>query len=137
MYVVKNRIGKEVFYQSQSLKSCWGCIDANGDYVSERSAKAGQIFHFFKNAIAIQLELLEYLERKYSDNKIRIHVPDFEKESFFAVVPVKEFRKIAVGEFGDKAIFNYDKKNFRRYGKQIRVPMHSFAKEYLHQTKLA
>lgn len=137
MYIIKNTKGNLVFYQSRNLKNCWGFIDDNGDYITERSVKKSQIFHFFKNAIAIQEELLALLEKEFKNNHIKVWIPDYEREEFWAIVKVKDFRKMAIEEFGiNKAIFNYDKKDFSRYGVQVRLPLHCFVREYKHQRKL-
>ena len=37
---------------------------------------------------------------------------------------------MAVKEFGDIAIFNYDKMDYARYGKQIRLPLNRFSRIY-------
>ena len=79
--------------------------------------------------MAIQLELLEYLE-KHKSNLIKIYIPDFEKEGFFAIAKVSEFRQMAIEEFKDKAIFNYDKQDYSRYGQQIRLPMNRYSRIY-------
>lgn len=132
MHIIKNQRGCEVIYQSTSLKSCWGFIDENNDYITMREEKRGQIFHFFQNALALQLELLEYLERKKC-NKIRIRIPDYEKEPFWAEIEVKNFRLFAMQwekETGKKAIFNYDKQDYKKYGKQIRLPINYFTRIY-------
>lgn len=129
MYMEKNTNGNIVVYQSQRMNVCWGFIDRNNDYIGERSAKKGQIFHFFKNAIAIQEELLTYLEKRKCRN-IKIRVKDYEDEDFWAIFPIKDFRNKAIEEFKDKAIFCYDKKNFSPYGTQVRLPLHRFVRKY-------
>lgn len=139
MHLIKNKKGNIVIYQSPSLKSCWGYIDDRGDYISERRSKKGQIFHFFQNAIAIQYELLVFLEKKSPNGNIKIYIPDFENEKFWAVVPIKDFRKYAMeweAETSKPAIFSYDKKNFKPYGKQIRLPLNYWIREYKNQKKL-
>ena len=139
MHIIKNKRGNEVIYQSPSLKSCWGYIDDKGDYIIERSASKGQIFHFFDNAVAIQLEVLDFLERKYVGRDIRCYISDFEKEKFWLICAVKNFRKFAFrwqDESGKPAIVNYDKKDYKKYGKQIRLPMNSWIRDYANQQKL-
>lgn len=127
MYLEQDSYGNLQVYQSVSKKYHWGFIDKDRNYNTSRSEKESQIFHFYKNAIAIQLELLEYLERMNANLiKVWIH---FENEGFFAMAKVKTFRIIALEEFGDNAIFNYDKKNYSRYGKQIRLPLNRFARK--------
>ena len=139
MHVIKNERGNVVFYQNANLRSCWGFVDDKGDYITDRDVKKGQIFYHFKNAIAIQLEILEYMEKIEEKNKgrsIRIRIENFEKENFWAVCKVKDFRILAVEEFGNKAIFNYDKKDYKKYGYQIRLPLNSFVREYDSDKKL-
>ena len=136
MHIIKNERRCEVIYQSSSLKSCWGFIDENNNYITMREEKKGQIFHFFQNALAIQLELLEYLERKKC-NKIRIRISDYEKEPFWAVIDVDDFRPFAMewqNETGKPAIFCYDKQDYKKYGQQIRLPMNRFTRVYDNQT---
>lgn len=135
MYITTNSIGEFVFYQSKSMRHCWGHLDKNNDYITIREEKKGQVFHFFKNAIAIQLELLEYLEQ-HECRDIRVRVPDYEKEPFWAVIPVDKFRVLALKEFGNGAIFNYDKQDYNKYGQQIRLPLHCFSREYDGQKEL-
>ena len=133
MFIEKNERGNIVFYQSHRKDKIWGHIDESGDYLSERKFKSGQIFRFFKNAIALQLELLEYLERRDKKKNIKIRVPDYENEPFWAIIKVGEFRQKAIEEFGKRAIFNYDRMNYARYGRQIMCPMHSFTRVYDNQ----
>ena len=135
MYIEKNTNGNIVVYQSQRMNVCWGFIDKSNDYLGERDEVKGQIFHFFKNAMAIQEELLDYLEKRKCRN-IKIRVKNYEDEDFWAIFPVKDFRNKAIEEFKSKAIFSYDKKDFSKYGKQIRLPMHCFTREYNNQEKL-
>jgi len=129
MILEQDSYGNLQVYQSESKRHHWGFIDKNNNYITSRSEKKGQIFHLYRNAIAIQLELLEYLEKIKCD-LIKVYVPDFEKEGFFAIVKANEFRQLAIEEFGDKAIFNYDLKNFARYGKQIRCSLNRFTRQY-------
>jgi len=139
MHIIKNKRGNEVIYQSLSLKHCWGYIDNKKDYIIERNASKGQIFYFFENAIALQLEVMEYLERKYINSLIKCYVMDFEKTNFWLICSVKNFRRFAFqweGESGKPAIFSYDKKNYKKYGMQIRLPLNYWIREYPDQTKL-
>ena len=96
MHIIKNSRGIEVVYQSPTLKNCWGHIDEKGDYITDRDTKRGQIFHLFNNAIAIQLDLLKYLENKYPHGNIRVFVNNYEKETFCAVCPINKFRGYAL-----------------------------------------
>jgi len=139
MHTIKNSNGNIVIYQSPSLKSCWGYIDSYGDYYTERDASKGQIFHLYGNSIAIQLEILEMLERGYIKRNIKVWVTKYEKENFWAVCPVKDFRALAYDyqdATGKAAIFCYDKLNYLKYGKQIRLPMNYWTREYKNQSKL-
>lgn len=129
MYLEQDSYGNLQVYQSISKRHHWGFIDKDNNYNTIRSEKKGQIFHHFKNAVAIQLELLEYLERRKC-NLIKVYIPDFEKEGFFAIVKANEFRQMSIEEFGDIAIFNYDKQDYSRYGKQIRLPLNRFSRIY-------
>ena len=138
MHIVKNQRGIEVIYQDYTLKNCWGHIDGE-DYFTERDEKEGQIFRLYNNAIGIQLELLEYLENKYPKGKIRIYIVNFEKENFYAIAPTKDFRRLALQwekETGKPAIYNYDKQDYKKYGKQIRLPMNYFIRIYTKQNPL-
>lgn len=112
MHLIKNNNGNIVIYQSPSLKSCWGYIDEYNDYISERDDSKEQIFHLYDNAMAIQLEVLMYLEAHKGRN-IKIRVKNYEKEDFWAICLVKQFRTLAYNwekRTGKSAIFNYDKK---------------------------
>lgn len=129
MYLEQDSYGNIQVYQSISKRVHWGYIDRNNNYNTDRSEKKSQIFHLYRNAIAIQFELLEYLERRKS-NLIKVYISDFEKEGFFAIAKVSEFRQMAMEEFGDIAIFNYDKQDYSRYGKQIRLPLNRFSRMY-------
>ena len=129
MHLEQDSYGNLQVYQSNSKRYHWGFIDKDKNYITIRSERKGQIFHHFGNAMAIQLELLEYLE-KHKSNLIKIYVPDFEKEGFFAIAKVSEFRQMAIQEFKDKAIFNYDKQDYSRYGQQIRLPMNRYSRIY-------
>jgi|TARA_B100000315_G_C14459257_1_gene532976 hypothetical protein len=137
MYLVKNERGNEVIYQSPSMKSCWGYI--KDEYITERDAKKGQIFYYFENAIALQLEVLEYLERKYPNSNIKVYVKNFENENFWAICPIKHFRRLSF-EWGKKSgkpsIFNYDTKKWAKYGLQIRLPLNYWVRKYKNQTEL-
>jgi len=138
MHLIKNTRGNIVIYQSSSLKNCWGHIDDNNDYITERDEKDSQIFHLYENAMAIQYEILLLLEGRKARN-IKIRVKNYEKEGFWAICPVKDFRRLAYQwekETGKPAIFNYDLKNFRRYGRQIRLPMQYWTRLYDNQKKL-
>ena len=135
MFTELDKFNNLQIYQSQSKKNHWGFISPENEYITTRSVKKGQIFNHFGNAIALQLELLEHLE-KHKCDKIRIWIPDFEKEGFWAEMPVRDFRSTAIKYFGERAIFNYDKKDYSRYGQQIRVPMNSFPRVYNKQNKL-
>ena len=138
MHLIKNNNGNIVIYQSPSLKNCWGFIDDNKDYIGERDAKKSQIFHLYDNAMAIQYEVLEYLETNKCRN-VMIRVKNYEKEDFWAICPIKEFRNKAKEwekRTGKPAIFNYDKLNYKRYGIQIRLPMDSFTRKYDNQVEL-
>jgi len=95
MHLIKNERGNIVFYQSPSLKHCWGHIDDNGDYLGERDARKAQIFHLYDNAMAIQYEIITYLEAHKAIN-IKIRVKNYEKEDFWAICPVKDFRRLAL-----------------------------------------
>lgn len=129
MHIEKNTNGNIVFYQSQRMNVCWGFIDSNNDYLSDRDDAKSQIFHLYKNAIALQLVLLEWLE-SHKCKDIRIRIKNYEKEDFWAICPVKDFRTLALKEFPNNAIFNYDTKTHATYGKQIRLPMHCFTRKY-------
>ena len=129
MHIEQDNHGNMQIYQNMSKKYHWGFIDKEKDYITTRSEKKGQIFHHFRNAVAIQLELLEYLE-KMKANLIKVWIPDFEKEGFWALVKVESFRQIAREDFGERAIFNYDKEDYSRYGKQIRLPLNRFSRAY-------
>jgi len=135
MFVEKNERGNIVFYQSERKNRSWGFVNEERNYITMREVKKGQVFYHFKNAIAVQLELLEWLE-EHDCQDIRVRIPDFEKEPFWAVISVRDFRMAAHMEFGDKAVFSYDKKDYGPYGKQIRVPLNSFVREYDSQEKL-
>lgn len=138
MHIIINSRGDEVIYQDYTLRHCWGFIHLS-DYHTERDEKEGQIFHLYNNAIGIQLELLEYLENKYPKGKIKVYVKNFEKEDFYAFIFTKDFRRLAMEwekETGKQAIYNYDKQNYRRYGKQIRLPINYFARAYSKQNPL-
>lgn len=138
MYITSNPQGNLVIYQSSSLKSCWGHID-NGNYITTRDDKKSQIFHLYNNTIAIQLELLEFLEKHFPKSDIRIYILNYEKENFWAVCPISKFRELSLKwqkETGKQSIFNYDKQDYSKYGKQIRLPMNSFIREYINQKKL-
>ena len=128
MHLEQDAYGNLQGYQSRSKRHHWGFIDGDNSYNTIRSEKKGQIFHHFRNAVALQLELLEYLEKRKC--LIRVYIPDFEAEGFFAVAKASEFRQMAVKEFGDIAIFNYDKMDYARYGKQIRLPLNRFSRIY-------
>ena len=135
MHIEKNTNGNIVIYQSQRMNVCWGFIDNNNDYLGERDEIKSQIFHLYQNAMAIQEDLLTYLEKRKCRN-IKIRVKNYEKEDFWATFLVKDFRKKAIEEFGSKAVFNYDTKNHVKYGKQVRLPLNCFTREYDNQTKL-
>lgn len=138
MHIIHNQRGLEVIYQDVTLKHCWGHIDG-GDYFTERDAKEGQIFHLYNNAIGIQLELLEYLENKYDHGRIKVYIRNFEKENFYIMCPTMNFRRLALQwekETGKAAIYNYDKQDYKRYGKQIRLPINSFSRIYSKQRLL-
>lgn len=129
MYLEQDSYGNLQVYFNSFKQHHWGFIDRDNNYNTIRSAKKGQIFYFYKNAIAIQLELLEYLE-KTKANLIKVYISDFDKEGFFAIVKVNDFRILAMEEFGDKAIFNYDKQDYKKYGQQIRLPLNRFSRLY-------
>ena len=84
MHLEQDSYGNLQIYQSQSKKHHWGFIDQDNNYITSRSEKKSQIFHLYRNAVAIQLELLEYLEKRKC-GLIRVYIPDFEKEGFFAI----------------------------------------------------
>ena len=92
MFTELDKFNNLQIYQSQSKKNHWGFISPENEYITTRSVKKGQIFNHFGNAIALQLELLEHLE-KHKCDKIRIWIPDFEKEGFWAEMPVREIEK--------------------------------------------
>ena len=138
MHLIKNNNGNIVIYQSPSLKNCWGHIDEYGDYIGERDASKSQIFHLYDNAISIQEEVLIYLEA-HKHRNVMIRVKNYEKEAFWAICPVKEFRNKAKEwekNTGKPAIFNYDKLNYARYGRQIRLPMNYWTRKYDGQEEL-
>ena len=138
MFIEKNSNGNLVFYESERKDSIWGHTDDNNDYITTRSDKKSQIFHLYKNAIALQLELLEFLETNpiYKERNIKVRIEDYEDENFWAIIPIKDFRKIAFEEFPNNAIFNYSKPNYKPYGKQIRVPLGRFIRVYNNQKQL-
>lgn len=132
MFKEKNQRGNTVIYQSPSKKHCWGFVDADGDYISTRDFKRGQIFRHFRNAVAIQLEILDWLEGAFKLNNIRVRIENYDKQNFWAVCPIADFRAKAYKAFGNKCIFSYDSK----YGKQIMLPMGDFVWEHDYQKKL-
>ncbi|MEK6884792.1 MAG: hypothetical protein AABY22_34490, partial [Nanoarchaeota archaeon] len=127
MYLEQDSHGNIQVYQNSMKRSHWGFIDKDRNYNTSRSAKKGQIFHLYRHAIAVQLELLEYLE-KTKCNLIKIYIQDYEKEGFFAIAKVDAFREMAFQEFGYNSVFNYDKQDYSRYGKQIRLPLNRFSR---------
>ncbi len=134
MYIEKNTNNNIVFYQSPSKRNCWGFVDQYGDYISERDFKKGQIFYLYKNSMALQLEIIEFMEK--TKGNVRIRVKNYEKEDFWAIVSARDFRRLAKDEFGTNAIFSYDKMNYKKYGLQIRLPMHCFTRKYDNQGTL-
>jgi hypothetical protein len=130
MYIDRNKRGNEVFYQSESKINCWGFMDDDGNYKSDRNMR--QIFRLYKNALAIQDELLTYLETKYHDGLIKLYITEYEPQPFFAIIRIKDFRELAWSAFGSKAVFNYGQK----WGQQIRVPMDGFTRIYKLNAKI-
>jgi hypothetical protein len=135
VFVSKNSQGELVFYESERKDRCWGFVNVDNDYVTLRDARRGQVFHHFKNAVAIQEEVLKVLERSKVRNVV-VRVQNFEREDFWAVLPVKLFRALAFDEFGVAGTFRYDKKGIGRYGWQVRVPLNRFTRQYDLQAKL-
>lgn len=136
MYLEKNFNGDIVIYQSRNKRSQWGIINPKGDYFTSRDCSRGQVFRLFQNSIGLQLEVLEYLENKHPKGRIAVWITNFENEPFYAICPIKDFRNFAIKELGIKAIFSYDKKDYCKYGEQIRLPMNRFTRAYPSNTTL-
>ena len=94
MYIEKNTNENIVFYESERKNNCWGFVDENGDYITGRDNAKSQIFRLFKNSMALQYEILVWLEEHRARN-VKIRVKNYDEEDFWAVVPVRNFRELA------------------------------------------